>query len=354
MVEIDLRKACEETIARLFPIPLQSRWELKRSHDTEPTYRLLRHPTHSEYRSLRPEMDLQICVQLRNRFRPSELPMLLERFATDCEHRMLFTDYVTSVAAKHLRDCDIWYADAQGNAFMHVPDSVLIQSTGHRPQQMLTPIGQHFSAPGAKILHYLLKRGPRIQATYRDIREVIGVSIDKIGKLIRELEQCGSLRMHGSGDYEILNGDRLLSLWAEAYEAKLKPALLLGRYTAANPDFGFLIQEATDVLDGQVVVGGDVAADALTEHLRPELLHLYVPEDRTVDVRRGLKLALSESGTVKLCNLYSPDIASERRIDDSAPVADATFVYAELMADGDDRLAETAMRLRQEQLQWTL
>ncbi len=343
MVGVDLRKACEETIAHLLRTPVQFRRERTRGQGDELKYRLLAGDSKAH-----------VCVQLRNRFRPSELPQLIAQYADGCEHRMLFTDYITSSLAEQLRARGIWFADALGNAFMEIPGSLLLHTTGNRPERTPAPAGQHFSAPGGKILHYLLKHGPRIQATYRDIRGAIGVSIDKVGKLVRELEQSGSLRMRGSGDYEILNGDRLLALWAEAYRAKLMPMLLLGQYAAApNLDFEALIQEAVRILDGQVVVGGEVAADVLTQHLRPQQLCLYVPEDRAADIRRSLKLAPSGSGTVELCNLYSLDIASERHVHGAA-IADPAFVYAELMAGGDDRLAETALRLRQEFLSWTL
>lgn len=343
MVETDIREACEATVAQLLRKPVRFKRERARKQSVDLAYQLLIGDSIAH-----------VCVQLRHRFRPSDLPQLVERFANGCEHRMVFTDYVTASTAEQLRSRDIWFADVQGNAFMEIPGKLVLHAVGNRPQRIPTPTGQHFSAPGGKILHYILKRGPRIQATYRDIRGAIGVSIDKIGKLIRELEQNRLLRIRGNGDYEILNGDRLLSLWVEAYKAKLQSALLLGRYVAAaDPDFGSLIDEASQELDGKAVVGGDVAADALTKHLRPALLRLYIPEDRTADVRRRLRLAPSDRGTVELCKLYSSDIAGEDAVNGTS-VADPFFVYAELMGDGDDRLAETAMRLRQEHLSWTL
>lgn len=343
MVGVDLRKACEETIAHLLRKPVQFRRERTRGQGDELKYQLLVGDSKAH-----------VCVQLRNRFRPSELPQLIARYVDGYEHRMLFTDYITPSLAERLRAHNIWFADAQGNAFLEIPGKLLIHTMGNRPTRMSTPVGQHFSVPGSKILHYLLKHGPRIQVPYREIREVIGVSIDKIGKLVRELEQNGILRVRGPGEYEILVPDRLLQLWVDAYDAKLKPALFLGRYAyPANLDFDLLIQEAARALPGQAVVAGEVAADVLTQHLRPEILRLYLPAARTHDIRSNLRLAPSEQGTIELCDLYSPDIAGNQRLHDVV-IADPALVYAELMADGDSRLAETAMRLRQEHLAWTL
>jgi len=344
MIRTDLRETCEATIARLLRAPVQFVLDHQETTNEGLTYRLVvgDDTTH-------------VCVQLRNRLRPADVPQIADRFVPDDTiHRMIFTDYVTTALADQLREHRIWFADEQGNAFMEIPGKLLIQTQGNRPDRTPTPTGQHFSATGAKVLHFLLKRGPDIQATYREIREIIGVSIDKIGKLIRELEQNGVLQVHGSGKYEILAPDRLLQLWVDAYDTKLKPALFLGRYAhPAELEFGFLIHEAARVLPGQVVVAGEVAADALTQHLRPEILRLYMPKESVGDVRRKLKLAPTDNGSIEFCELYSLDIAAERHVND-AVIANPVLVYAELMADGDSRLAETAMRLRQEHLAWTL
>ena len=341
----NLRETCETTVARLLRDPPQ--FVLKQTNAQAD--RLM-------YKLLAGDVETCICVHMRNRLRPADLPQLIGRFdeAGQCDARMLFTDYVTDNLAERLRAQQIWFADAQGNAFLEIPGKLLIHTVGNRPTRMPAPTGQYFSVPGSKILHYLLKHGPHIRVSYREIREVIGVSIDKIGKLVRELEQTGILQVRGPGEYEILVPDRLLQLWVDAYDAKLKPALFLGRYTyPTNLDFAFLIQEAARAFPGEVAVAGEVAADTLTQHLRPEILRLYIPAASTSDIRSNLRLAPSVQGTIELCDLYSTDIAGKQRLYDAA-VADPALVYAELMADGDSRLAETAMRLRQEHLAWTL
>ncbi len=344
MRETDIRNACEATIGRLLRTPVEFKRERTSSSDTDLIYRLSG-----------AGIEAHLCVKVRNRFRPSEIPQLATSDTSEqCDYQMLFTNYVTVKLAEQLQERGIWFADGQGNVHVDISGKLLLHVVGKRPPQVSTPKGQHFSKTGAKVLHYLLKHGPRIRGTYRDMRAAVGVSIDKIGKLIRELEQDGAMQMHGHGDYQILDSNRVLHLWGEAYAAKLMPSLLLGRYaTADKSDFDFLIREAGDELDGQAVVGGEVAADILTGHLRPNFLRLYVPEDRARDVRRRLRLAPSERGTVELCRRYSPEITGEQDVQ-GVTIADPAFVYAELMAAGDDRLAETAMRLRQEHLAWTL
>ena len=340
----DLRERCEATVINLLREPMQLVPERSGQQGEHRMFRLLAGDT-----------ETSICVQVRNRVRPLELAQVIGRFPVDrCDYRMLFTDYVSDSLAIQLRTHRIWFADTLGNIFMEIPGKLLLYKTGQRPRRVPAPTGQHFSAPGAKVLHTLLKHGPDIQATYRDMRQATGVSIDKIGKLIRELEQKALLRVHGSGHYEIRDADMLLNLWIDAYGAKLRPALFLNRCAAAEGrQFADLIRAAGAALDGQVIVGGEVAADQLTRHLRATHLRLYIPDDQVSNVRRQLKLAPSASGAIELCKLYSDDIAGDQTYKGAA-LADAAFVYAELMTTDDDRLAETAMRLRQEHLAWTL
>ncbi len=344
MTGTDIRAACETTIAQLLLPPIKLK--RKRVRATDPTI---------SYRLVGSDFDVGVCVVLRRRLRPSEIPQLVSGFTQDaCEYRMVFTDYVSARAAEKLKEAGIWFADAQGNASMNLPGKLLLHVAGNRPQATPPPKGQHYSAAGAKVLHYLLKHGPDVHATYRGMREAIGVSIDKIGKLIRELEQAELLQVLGRGDYRVVDAAATLRLWVDAYEAKLAPALLLGRYAlAVEYDREFLIGEAQSALEDKVVVGGEVAADALTGHLRPGLLRLYVPEEHVTRVRKKLLLAPSDRGSIELCNLYSREIVGEPASSETA-TTDPVFVYAELMADGDSRLAETAARLRQERLAWTL
>ena len=345
MVLTDLREHCESAINRLLREPMQFALDHRTDGQSETLI----------YRLFAGDDKTCVCVQLRNRVRPLELVQIIGRFPVDhCDYRMIFTEYVSDSLAMHLRAHRIWFADAQGNAFMEIPGKLLIQTLGNRPNRPLTPTGQHFSAPGAKVLHYLLKHGPSIHATYRGIREASGVSIDKIGKLVRELEANGTLQIRGSGQYAILAPDRLLQLWVDGYEAKLRPALHLGYCVAAGDHtYEALLGEADEALKEQLIIGAEVAADALTHNLRPQQLRLYVPESRIADLRRDLNLAPSEGRTIELCKRYTRELAGQGTVAGIA-VADPTFVYAELMADGDSRLAETAMRLRQQYLAWTL
>lgn len=80
------------------------------------------------------------------------------------------------------------------------------------------------------------------------------------------------------GRRRLVDGERLLDRWTEAYARTLRPKLLLGRYRG---DLGPL-QKATPLPAG-VLIGGELAAARLTRHLRPGTATFYA---EAVDPRR--------------------------------------------------------------------
>ena len=92
---------------------------------------------------------------------------------------------------------------------------------------------------------------------------------------------------------------------------------------------------------------------ALTGYLRSDNIRLYLPTEDTETLQRELPLARARSGRIELCALYSEELRGDERIH-GASVLDPAFVYAELIAGEHRRLTETAVRLREEHLAWTL
>jgi hypothetical protein len=93
------------------------------------------------------------------------------------------------------------------------------------------------------------------------------------GWVLAELAKRGFMAEVG-GKRRLLQPERLLQQWVEAYARTLRPRLLLGRFH-------------TDVLDWHktidpgkygLLLGGEPAAARLTHHLRPGTVTLYGPK----------------------------------------------------------------------------
>jgi hypothetical protein len=102
---------------------------------------------------------------------------------------------------------------------------------------------------------------------------------------------------------------------------------------------------------GDIVVGGEYAADLLTEYLRGHALNLYIPAGRINAMRKAFRLAPSQEGNIFLYEAFAQSLG-EPRGERGLLLAYPVLVYAELLATDDPRCGETALRLREEHLPW--
>jgi len=298
----------------------------------------------------------RLCGFVRRGLRPATLPQLLERMeaiatAAICDHVVVFTDYVPVPLAHTLRKHGVNFVDTAGNVYLAGPGQMSLFHTGNRPPRRPATRGQDFTESGAKILFFLLRHGPRIKATYRDMQSTIRVSLDKISKVMHELANDRLLIARTRGDCEIVDAETLLGRWVAAFAAKLERKSLLGAYKAPT---GNSFSELIDRLGAAklpAVVGGEVAAGWLTDYLRPGSMRLYIPENAQQSLQSELRLAPALDGNIELCRTFAEDL-SQKFGEHGVLIAHPLIVYAELMSGDDVRLGETAVRLREEHLAW--
>jgi hypothetical protein len=133
------------------------------------------------------------------------------------------------------------------------------------------------------------------------------------------------------GRRRLLQPERLLHQWVEAYARTLRPRLLLGRYHTALLDW----HNALDPGKYGFLLGGELAAARLTRHLRPGTVTLYGPkiEPRLLFDHR---LRPDPQGKVEIMRRFW-------KFENEDPViAPLPLVYADLLAIGDARCLETA------------
>jgi len=102
-----------------------------------------------------------------------------------------------------------------------------------------------------------------------------------------------------------------------------------------------------------VLVGGEVAADDLTRHLKPATLTLHVPRGKVKSVAAALRLPPADGDAdVTLLERFSPPTRPEAshaldqfQGESRWTLAHPILVRAELLAQGDGRLRRVADRL---------
>ncbi len=272
------------------------------------------------------------AAEIKRGVRPATLGAILHQMELLGQPGLLIADYVTPPMAETLKARGIAFLDAAGNAYVDQPP-VLVWVKGERPPHQ--PVAgretwRAFRPSGLKVVFALLCHPEWIEQPYRDIAKRAGVAHGTVGGVVADLYELRFIA-EIDGTRRLLQPERLLRQWAEAYARTLRPKLLLGRYQAvpgrwwaelAPQEYGMLL-------------GGEPAAEKLTRHLRPETITLY---GRKAEPRLLLdyKLRPDPEGSVELVKRFW---AFET--DDEA-VVPLPLIYADLLMIGDARCIETA------------
>jgi hypothetical protein len=272
------------------------------------------------------------AAEIRKGVRPATLGATLHEMGLFGQPRLLIADYVTPPMAETLKARDIAFLDAAGNAYVDQPP-IFVWVKGERPRHL--PIagrdnGRAFRRGGLKVVFALLCHPKWTEQPYRDIAKHAGVAHGTVGEVVADLQKLRFLA-EIDGKRRLLQPERLLRQWAEAFARTLRPKLLIGRY---RTDLTGWWAELTPQ-DYGVLLGGEPAAAKLTQYLRPEAITLYGDK---VEPRLLLdyKLRPDPDGPVELLKRFW---AFETN---SEAVVPLPLIYADLLATGDARCIETA------------
>lgn len=270
-------------------------------------------------------------AEIKRGLRPATLGAVLHQLHRRDKPGLLVADYLTPPMAETLKAQEIAFLDAAGNAYLDQPP-LYVWVTGQRPAARATagaPTTRAFRAGGLKVLFALLCHPEWVDSPYRTIAERAQVAHGTVGWVMADLQQLGFVA-DVRGRRRLLQGERLLKQWSEAYARTLRPKLTLGRYqTDQNRWWADLKLEKH-----AAQLGGEAAAERLTGRLRPEIVTLYaakVPPRLLVEAR----LRTDPAGPVEFMERFWA-------FDEDAAVVPLPLVYADLVATGDARCLEAA------------
>ena len=271
-------------------------------------------------------------VEIKQGLRPATLGAALHQIDRFGKPGMLIADYVTPAMAETLKGHGVAFLDAAGNAFLDQPP-LHVWVKGERPQEKHAagqPTGRAFRPGGLKVLFALLCHPDWIDHPYREIAEQAGVAHGTVGWVMTDLQQLGFVA-DIDGKRRLLQQERLLKQWTEAYARTLRPKLLIARYRTDMAAWWVnLNAQKYDAL-----LGGEAAAERITGHLRPETVTLYAtkaPPRLLLDY----KLRADPAGPVEIVKrFWAFDTAD-------GAVVPLPLIYADLVMTGDARGLETA------------
>ena len=277
------------------------------------------------------DQEVLYAAEVKRGIRPATLGAVTQQLAHLGQPALLVTNYVTPPLADALKQRGIAFLDEAGNAYLNHPPS-LIWVKGQRPKQKngANPTTRTFNPGGLQVIFPLLCHPEWANRPYREIAKMAGVAHGTVGWVLAELPKLGFMAEVG-GKRRLLQPERLLQQWVEAYARTLRPRLLIGRFHTDQLDW----HKTLDPGKYGYLLGGEPAAARLTQHLRPGTITLYGPK---VEPRFLLdqRLRPDPQGKVEILRRFW-------KFDDDHPLlTPLPLIYADLVAIGDARCMETA------------
>ncbi len=288
------------------------------------------------------ENQLALNVEIKTTINEVILGRLAQHIRVNPENNILITRYAPPYLAKKMKEMHIQFIDTGGNAYVNKPPMYVYvygnKTIERHPEQ--TTEGM-FGLGGIRVIFALLCKQNLENGTYREIAEAAGVALGTVAGVMKDLIKHQYLIELADRGRTLVKKKELVEKWTDVYTAKFRRRRFIGRYAAPREQFW-----RDTILDPtKALWGGEVAAQKLTQYLKPEITTIYTrkPVD---DLVMTLKLRKDEKGLIELREqFWNFDIAT-----DNKNIVPPLLVYADLMAVGDARTLEAATMVNDEYL----
>jgi hypothetical protein len=269
---------------------------------------------------------------------PTLLAINLLRQPTHAEMpRLLVADYVNPKLAERLREQDVNFVDAAGNAYVRrgrlyvwvkgEKDILRIETERERRRA--------FQPTGLKVIFAVLCRPELAETDYRRLAKTAGVALGTVQWVMRDLMNDGYVMRLGRFDRRLVEPKQLLDAWVPAYGRDLRPRLLLGRFDADDINWW----RNTDLRRYGAMWGEEPAAARLTEYIKPGELTIYADEiPARLVAEKHLKK--QDAGRIEFRKKFWR-FEEDERMTTVPPV----LIYGDLLALAEPRAREVAERL---------
>lgn len=265
---------------------------------------------------------------------------------------LLIAPRITTETADKCRELDVQFIDANGNAYLQAPGLfVLVKGQRPRTNEEINVAAMEMPRAGTptalKGIFALLCRPDLLNAPYREIKQAAGIALGAVGWVFFDLNARGyTAGGKGKGDRRMLERQRLIEEWVINYPIKLRPKLNPKRFHAPDPNWWRQI----DITQYAAQWGGEVAADKLTGHLRPNTATIYMqPKNAGRNLTKLVvnnKLRAATDGEIEVLEAFWDFPPDATKPDIVPPI----LVYADLLATMDPRNYETARMVYEENI----
>jgi len=268
---------------------------------------------------------------------------------------LLVAPRITAETAKQCRELGVQFLDLAGNAYLHIGNlHVFVTGQKLKPDEerellgMATRGPQRATANALRVIFALLCWPELLNANYRDIARAARVALGTIGAVFQDLEARGFIAGNPKkAERRFLDRRRLIEEWVTTYPLRLRPKLHARRFRADNPQWW----QNADLTNLAAQWGGDVAADKLTQNLKPATATLYLQPD---DAQRQVTHLV-------MTHLWRKDAKGNIEVRDAfwrppkgkalEPTVPPLLVYADLLTTNDPRAHAVAREIYDQYLQ---
>jgi hypothetical protein len=252
---------------------------------------------------------------------------------------ILISEYVTKPQAEKLRQFEVQFVDAAGNAFLNEP-GLFVFISGEKAELKAEKPLSIFRPAGIKLVLAFLCQPGLENADYRSVNDVAGVPRSTVGELISDLEKAGYMIRRQKNQRVLTNKNELIRRWVEVYSEQFRVKLKPVRYRSTKHTGRWW--EEVNIEEYKAVWGGEVGGEKLTNHLRPQTATIYA--DSTLPkLQAKYGLVRDKKGEIEILRKFW----KFGEIDKAAP---PLVVYADLIATADERNIETARLIYDEYL----
>ena len=294
------------------------------------------------------EMEWNFAVEVKNRVTPATLGVIVQRLRKLPQKGLLVTRYVTPQLADRMREMEIQFIDAVGNAYINDPplfifikgNRALDKDRKKRPTRAFQPTGLQV------VFALLCNCNVRLEnEPFRYIAQQANAALGTVGWVMRDLKQMGYLVDMGKRGRRLVRRKDLLDRWVATYPEQLRPKKLLGNYMAADIHWW----ENKELTNFGAYWGGEVAAAYLTKYLKPRVVTIYTKEPGRLALAHRLRK--EPNGNVEILKIFwNFEYLRQTPLMGHVDLVHPILIYADLMATGDARNIETAQIIYERQL----
>lgn len=275
------------------------------------------------------------------------------------ERPLLITRGLSNIVVDQLLQRNVEFIDVDGNIYLNSPDIYVV--VRNQIAKEGTSRSLEITATALQVMYALLahSRGlrkkselmrsldpgitPDTPISDEQISRLSGVSLKTVKSNLKKLQDLDYITTKDQG-YEIVDYVKLLERWELGYSERLRAKLLLGTFSPiGKAEFSTVrdqIQHCADEYD--YLIGGELGAAIMTDHLRPISAALYLPNSSASrKLAVNLKLKPDLEGNI----IFFQAFGSKGGLGlnpSTKNVVNPLLIHAELVWTGNSRLKEMA------------